>query len=87
MSPRGDRLGGTVRDPLPGLRQQLASEYGAIVPRERIDRVAQQALEELEGVRIREFVPVLAWRRARARLRRASWMDLGGAESPASKGS
>jgi hypothetical protein len=65
-------MGETIRDPLPGLRQQLASEYGAIVPRETIDRVAEQALHELEGVRIREFVPVLAWRRARARLSRAS---------------
>jgi hypothetical protein len=70
VSPRGDRLGETVRDPLPGLREQLASEYGGTVPRERIDRVAQQALEELDGVRIREFVPVFAWRRARERLRR-----------------
>jgi protein-tyrosine phosphatase-like protein len=64
-------MGETIPDLLPGLRQRLASEYGGIVPRETIDRVAQQALNELEGVRIREFVPVLAWRRARARLRRA----------------
>jgi hypothetical protein len=60
-----------VRAPLPGLREQLASEYGATVPQERIDRVAQQALEEPGEVRIREFVPVLAWRRARARLHRS----------------
>jgi len=60
----------TVADPMPRLCEQLASEYGAIVSREAIDRAAAQALDELRGARVREFVPVFAWRRARARLRR-----------------
>lgn len=57
-------------DPLPRLRQQLASEYGDTVSPETIDRTAEEAVHELSGARIREFVPVFAWRRARARLRR-----------------
>jgi hypothetical protein len=61
--------GETIADPLPGLQEQLASEYGEIVPREMIDRAAEEALEELHEARIREFVPVFAWRRARDRLR------------------
>jgi hypothetical protein len=60
----------TAVDPLPRLCEQLADEYGAIVPREAIDRAAAEALHELRGARVREFVAVLAWRRARARLRR-----------------
>jgi hypothetical protein len=56
-------------DPLPGLRQQLTEEYGDTVPRERIDEVAQQALGEFGSARVRDFVPVLAWRRARHQLR------------------
>lgn len=57
-------------DPLPGLRERLTGEYGATVPREVIDRAAVEAFEELRGARVREFVPVFAWRRARERLRR-----------------
>jgi Protein of unknown function (DUF3562) len=61
-----------IRDLLPRLRQQLASEYGTLVSADSIDRAAEDALGELEGARIRDFVPLLAWRRARARLRQAS---------------
>ena len=64
----------TPRDPsgrgaLLGLRQQLRQEYGDAVPGELIDRVAEETLRELQGARIRDFVPVFAWRRARQRLR------------------
>lgn len=62
----------TVADPLPRLREQLANEYGESVPRETIDRVAVEALAELSGAPVREFVPVFAWRRARERLRRSA---------------
>jgi hypothetical protein len=72
MGPRRTPTKDAVRDPLPGLSEQLAGEYGGIVPRQKIDRAAKEALGEREGARIREFVPVLAWRRARARLRQAS---------------
>lgn len=61
-----------IRDPLPGLRKRLEHECGDVASSEAIARSAEDALTELEGARIREFVPLFAWRRARARLRRAS---------------
>jgi hypothetical protein len=66
MGTRLSPLQDATPDPLPRLRERLIAEYGDVVPRERIDRTAEQALRELEGARIREFVPVFAWRRARA---------------------
>ncbi|MGZ8625189.1 MAG: three-helix bundle dimerization domain-containing protein [Actinomycetota bacterium] len=67
MSPR--HTPSDVVDPLPNLRQRLTGEYGGSVGPEEIDRAAEQALAELSGARIREFVPLFAWRRARACLR------------------
>jgi hypothetical protein len=61
-----------VADPLPRLREQLADEYRGTVSTETIDRAAVEALGELSNARIRDFVPVFAWRRARARLRRSA---------------
>jgi hypothetical protein len=60
-----------ISDPLPGLRKQLADEYGDSVPADTIDLVARQSLGEFQAARIRDFVPVFAWRRARRRLRDA----------------
>jgi hypothetical protein len=57
-------------DPLPELRARLARHYGDTVPEELIDLAAREAIDDLSSARIREFVPVFAWRRARARLRR-----------------
>ena len=61
-----------TRDPLHALREQLEAEYGDTVPHAAIDEAATEALGELHDARIREFVPVFAWRRARMRLRGAS---------------
>jgi hypothetical protein len=58
------------RDPFSALRRRLDDEFGASVPADVIDRAAAEALSELRAARVREFVPVLALRRARARLRR-----------------
>jgi hypothetical protein len=71
VSPRG-QANQQIQDPLPGLREQLASEYADAVPPDRIEQVARQALDEFEGAKVREFVPVFAWRRAREVLRQAS---------------
>ena len=57
-----------VADLLPRLRNQLEEEYGGSVPSETIERVAEQTLREFQEVRVRDFVPVFAWRRARQRL-------------------
>jgi hypothetical protein len=59
----------TTEDPLARVRGQLEAEYGGTVPRERIDRAAKEAVEALSDARIRDFIPLLAWRQARARLR------------------
>ena len=58
-----------MQDALPALPDDLLREYGAEVPVGSIEQVAKQALEDFNDVQIREFVPVLAWRRARSRLR------------------
>ena len=57
-------------DPLVRVRSELEAEYAGTVPQERIDRAAQEAVAELSGARIPDFVPLLAWRRARESLRR-----------------
>jgi len=58
-----------ITDPLPGLRKQLTDEYGDSVPADVIDLVARQSLGEFQTAKVRDFVPVFAWRRARRRLR------------------
>ncbi|MGA9161370.1 MAG: hypothetical protein WB297_10990 [Actinomycetota bacterium] len=60
-----------IRNPLPRLKKQLAEEYEAL-PEDRIDEVAQHAIDELADARVREFVPIFAWRHAREHLRQAS---------------
>ena len=55
-------------DPLLALRQQLAKEFEGIVPKDRIDAAAERAIGDFKGAPVRTFVPILAWRRARASL-------------------
>jgi hypothetical protein len=49
VSPVHDPVGEAIRDPLPGLREQLAGEYEGIIAVETIDRVAEQVLDEFEN--------------------------------------
>ncbi len=70
MSAHDTLMTDATRNPLPGLCRQLEGEFGDVLSKERIDDAAELALDELGGARIREFVPVFAWRHARARLRR-----------------
>ena len=72
MTPQRIPFDDVIRDPLPGLRDQLTDEYGAVVPQHTIDEMARHALAELDRARIREFVPVFAWRHARGHLRQRS---------------
>jgi len=65
------RLEASTRDPLKRLRKQLAEEYRD-QPGDRIDEAAKHALDRFGGARVREFVPIFAWRHARQHLRRAS---------------
>ena len=59
-----------LRDPLPGLKKQLRSEYDEL-SEERIDQVAKHSLDKFAAAKVQEFVPVLAWRHARRHLRHA----------------
>jgi hypothetical protein len=72
LSASRNPLSDHVADPLPRLRERLADEYGGSVSTETIDRAAVEALDDLSSARVRDFVPVFAWRRARARLRRST---------------
>jgi hypothetical protein len=60
-----DPIQQSIADLFPRLRSQLEEEYGGSVPSETIDRVAKQTLSEFQSARVREFVAVFAWRRAR----------------------
>jgi len=55
-----------LKDPLPGLKKQLEDKYGDLA-QERIDEVAKHAVGRLAKARVKDFVPVLAWRHARHR--------------------
>ena len=68
----GDPSKPPIADLFSRLRNQLEEEYGGSVPPDMIDRVAEQSLREFQGARVREFVPVFAWRRARQRLHRSA---------------
>lgn len=56
-------------DPLPALRKTLQKEFDGRVPPETIDQEAKTAVDHFEGVPVRAFLPILAWRRAREVLR------------------
>jgi hypothetical protein len=49
--------------------ERLLTEFGNWVEAATIRRVATEAIEPFREARVRDFVPILAWRKARARLR------------------
>ncbi len=66
----GSALGDSeVRDQLHELIVLLEDEFGRVVDQVSIRREAAIALAEFGEARLTEFVPILAWRRARGRLR------------------
>ena len=70
MSPRRTmEQDAAVRDPLPGLEDQLGLEFGEELSKGRLHEVAEQALHLYDEARVREFVPVFAWRTARRAIR------------------
>jgi hypothetical protein len=73
MSPeRRNPMEEAIRNPLPRLEKRLTEEFEAL-PDDRIHEVARHALDELADARVREFVPIFAWRHARDHLRKAAW--------------
>ena len=60
-----------IVDALPRLKKQLEGECSGVSP-EQIDKVAKHSIDRLEGARVREFVPILAWKHARSHLQRSA---------------
>ena len=50
----------------------LSREFGGALPRAVIVGAARRAVEGFEGARVDDFVPILAWRRARRDLLKLS---------------
>jgi hypothetical protein len=59
------------RDPVETVEHDLTAEFGDRLPEEALHEMAREAVSELADARVREFVPILAWRRARSRARAA----------------
>jgi hypothetical protein len=60
-----------IREPLRGLVEQLKDAHGDL-PDEQIRDVARHSLDRFAKARIRNFVPVLAWRHAQRHLQMAA---------------
>ena len=57
------------RDPVRTVEHDLAAEFGDSLPEATLHAIAIEAVSELSDARVRESVPILAWRRARSRAR------------------
>jgi hypothetical protein len=63
----------TPREPTRARRQELlqrvladlSREFGGVLPRDVIASAARRAVDGFDGARVDDFVPILAWRRAR----------------------
>jgi hypothetical protein len=47
---------------------RLSEEFDGLVDSETIRRISDEEVSFFEGTRVKDFVPILAWRRAKARL-------------------
>jgi hypothetical protein len=65
----GDHSPKTHRDPAESVHRDLIREFGGSIPHALLRTWAHEAVEELRDARVREFVDVFAWRRARERAR------------------
>jgi hypothetical protein len=59
------------KDPLPRLKKQLSEEFEGQPPNS-IDQAAKHSLDRYKSAKVREFIPIFAWRHARLHLRGAS---------------
>lgn len=57
------------RDPIAVVEHDLSVEFGNRLPGDTLHAIAEEAVSELAGARVRDYVPILAWRRARSRAR------------------
>ena len=61
-----------VSDPIALVQAQLDVEFGGIVPEAVLRQQAEESLARFDGARITAFVPLLAAKDARSRLRRGT---------------
>ena len=61
----------SIKEPLPRLKKELTEEFEGR-PEVLIDQAAKHSLDRYKSAKVREFVPIFAWRHARAHLRGAS---------------
>ena len=61
----------SIKDPLPRLKQELTEEFEG-QSEDLIDQAAKHSLERYKSAKVREFVPIFAWRHARSHFRSAS---------------
>jgi hypothetical protein len=59
------RAGGRRQEVLQRVLADLSHEFGGALARDVIVSAARRAVDGFEGARVDEFVPILAWRRAR----------------------
>ncbi len=55
-------------DPRAFVVHQLSMEFGDQVDPQTIQEVATHEVSQFDGAKVRDFVPIIAWRLARARL-------------------
>jgi hypothetical protein len=56
------------RDEFEIVEHDLHAEFKEIVPRERLSAIAREELDAFRTARVRDFVPIFAWRQARERV-------------------
>jgi hypothetical protein len=56
------------RDEFEIVEHDLHAEFEEIVPREELSRIAREELDAFGSARVRDYVPILAWRQARNRV-------------------
>jgi hypothetical protein len=62
-----------VRDPVQVVVRDLHAEFDGYLSDETISALATDAVRAFEDPAVREFVPTLAWRRARRRAWGLAW--------------
>jgi len=62
-----------VRDPVQVVTHDLLSEFNEALSHETISLLAAEEVQAFEDAGVREFVPILAWRRARRRAWALAW--------------
>ncbi|MGZ5290463.1 MAG: three-helix bundle dimerization domain-containing protein [Actinomycetota bacterium] len=62
-----------VRDPIQAVVNDLKGEFEESLSHETISALAAEEVRAFEDATVREFVPMLAWRRARRRAWLLAW--------------